>query len=237
MAKTASMRPKRSIAARGHRLDLVPLGDVAAHRERPLLAAELADELFERLQPSRRQHQPIGVRGSPRRRGPDPAASPRDQQNRISHPPILSADFVFCAPYAPKRANSAGRWACDNRQLVDPQRKRKIRLVVALGVAVLLAVALVYTSFSASTEAKEPSQLLSAAPGTSYDLTGRVVQGLGRAPRRRAALPRRRPRRAAARASRSPTAAPSRTRSAAVARSSSPAKSPAGSSSASATRW
>ncbi len=49
--------------------------------------------------------------------------------------------------------------------------------MVALGVAVLLAVALVYTSFSASTEAKEPSQLLSAAPGATYDLTGRVVKG------------------------------------------------------------
>jgi cytochrome c-type biogenesis protein CcmE len=60
---------------------------------------------------------------------------------------------------------------------VDPQRKRKIRLVVALGVAVLLSVALVYTSFSASTEAREPSQLLSAAPGATYDLTGRVVKG------------------------------------------------------------
>jgi len=60
---------------------------------------------------------------------------------------------------------------------VDPGRKRKIRLVVALGVAVLLASALVYTSFSASTEAKEPSDLLSAAPGTSYDLTGKVVNG------------------------------------------------------------
>jgi cytochrome c-type biogenesis protein CcmE len=60
---------------------------------------------------------------------------------------------------------------------VDPQQKRKIRLVVALSVAVLLAVALVYTSFSASTEAKEPSQLLGATPGTSYEMTGRVVKG------------------------------------------------------------
>jgi cytochrome c-type biogenesis protein CcmE len=60
---------------------------------------------------------------------------------------------------------------------LDPERKRKIRLVAALGIAVLLAVALVYTSFSASTEAKEPSQLLSAAPGTSYEMTGRVVRG------------------------------------------------------------
>lgn len=48
--------------------------------------------------------------------------------------------------------------------------------MVALGVAVLLAVGLVYTSFSASTQAKEPSQLLAAAPG-AYQLTGRVVKG------------------------------------------------------------
>jgi len=66
---------------------------------------------------------------------------------------------------------------CDNPRPVDPQRKRKIRLVVALSAAVFLAAALVYTSFSASTEAKEPSQLLSAAPGTSYDMTGKVVPG------------------------------------------------------------
>ncbi len=61
--------------------------------------------------------------------------------------------------------------------LLDPQRKRKIRLVVALSTAVLLAVALIYTSFSASNEAKEPSELLAATPGTSYEMTGRVVKG------------------------------------------------------------
>lgn len=60
---------------------------------------------------------------------------------------------------------------------MDPNRKRKIRLVVALGVAVLLSVALVYTSFTASTQAKEPSQILAAPPGTSYEMTGRVVKG------------------------------------------------------------
>jgi len=60
---------------------------------------------------------------------------------------------------------------------VDPQRKRKIRLVVALSTAVLLAAALVYTSFSASSEAKQPSQLIGAAPGSSYEMTGRVVPG------------------------------------------------------------
>jgi cytochrome c-type biogenesis protein CcmE len=60
---------------------------------------------------------------------------------------------------------------------VDPSRKRKIRLVMALSVAVLLAVALIYTSFSASTQAKEPSQVLSAAPGTKTEMNGKVVPG------------------------------------------------------------
>jgi cytochrome c-type biogenesis protein CcmE len=60
---------------------------------------------------------------------------------------------------------------------VDPQRKRKIRLVVALSAAVLLSVALIYTSFSAATEAKEPSQLIGATPGTTAEMTGKVVKG------------------------------------------------------------
>jgi cytochrome c-type biogenesis protein CcmE len=61
---------------------------------------------------------------------------------------------------------------------MDPARKRRVRLVVALSAAVLLAGALVYTSFSASSEARSPSQLLaSASTGRSYQLTGRVVNG------------------------------------------------------------
>ncbi len=61
---------------------------------------------------------------------------------------------------------------------MDPSRKRKIRLVVALSAAVVLAAALVYTSFSASTEAKEPSQLLSQGSSSgTYQLTGMVVPG------------------------------------------------------------
>jgi cytochrome c-type biogenesis protein CcmE len=60
---------------------------------------------------------------------------------------------------------------------MDPARKRKIRLIVALSAAVLLAVALIYTSFSASTEAKQPSEVLNASPDSSYDLTGIVVPG------------------------------------------------------------
>lgn len=49
--------------------------------------------------------------------------------------------------------------------------------MVALGVAVMLAAALVYTSFSASSEAKEPSQLIGVSSGGNYELTGRVVKG------------------------------------------------------------
>jgi cytochrome c-type biogenesis protein CcmE len=61
---------------------------------------------------------------------------------------------------------------------MDPSRKRTIRLVIALSVAVMLAGALIYTSFSAATEAKRPSQLLKdATPGKSYELTGKVADG------------------------------------------------------------
>ena len=64
---------------------------------------------------------------------------------------------------------------------MDPRRKRKVRFVVALGAAVLLAATLVYTSFSASSEARTPSQLLAAAqPGQVYQLTGKVEPGYTR---------------------------------------------------------
>ena len=50
--------------------------------------------------------------------------------------------------------------------------------MLALSAAVLLAGALVYTSFSASTEASTPSDVLAGAePGRSYELTGKVVKG------------------------------------------------------------
>ncbi len=60
---------------------------------------------------------------------------------------------------------------------MDPQKKRQIRLFVALGFAVLLATGLVYTSFNASSEARQPSELVDAAPGKSYEMTGKVVPG------------------------------------------------------------
>ena len=61
---------------------------------------------------------------------------------------------------------------------MDPSRKRKVRFVVALSVAVLLAGGLVYTSFSASSEARTPSQLMTKAePGKVYKLTGKVEPG------------------------------------------------------------
>jgi cytochrome c-type biogenesis protein CcmE len=61
---------------------------------------------------------------------------------------------------------------------MDPGRKRRIRFVVALSAAILLAGALAYTSFSAASAAKTPSQLLQGAQtGRTYQLTGKVVAG------------------------------------------------------------
>jgi cytochrome c-type biogenesis protein CcmE len=61
---------------------------------------------------------------------------------------------------------------------MDPSRKRRIRLVVALTAAIVLAGALAYTSFSASSPAVQPSNLLASAnSGRSYQLTGKVVDG------------------------------------------------------------
>jgi len=61
---------------------------------------------------------------------------------------------------------------------MNPARKRTMRLVVALGAAVVLASALIYTSFSAASPALTPSQLVrQAQPGRSYELTGTVVKG------------------------------------------------------------
>ena len=60
---------------------------------------------------------------------------------------------------------------------MPPARKRRIRLVVALSAAVLLACALVYTSLLSSSESVTPSDLTAAKAGTSYTLTGKVVDG------------------------------------------------------------
>ncbi len=49
--------------------------------------------------------------------------------------------------------------------------------MVALATAVLLAGGLVYTSFSAGTEARTPSQLASSGGDGNYKLTGKVVPG------------------------------------------------------------
>src|SRR2546423_13382516 len=67
---------------------------------------------------------------------------------------------------------------------MDPSRKRKIRLVVALCAALLLGGALIYTSFNDSTEAKTPSQIAGERSSASFEVTGRVVAGSG-APRGR----------------------------------------------------
>ena len=58
---------------------------------------------------------------------------------------------------------------------MDPDRKRKIRLVVALGAAVLLAAGLVITSFSAGSALRQPSEL-HGVEGGRYQLTGKVAE-------------------------------------------------------------
>ena len=60
---------------------------------------------------------------------------------------------------------------------MDPARKRTVRLIVALSAALLLAAALAVTSFSASSEARTPSQLANAKAGQRYQLTGKVAKG------------------------------------------------------------
>jgi cytochrome c-type biogenesis protein CcmE len=61
---------------------------------------------------------------------------------------------------------------------MDPSRKRAIRLTVALTVALLLASALVYTSFASGRDELTASQLLQRAkPGTTYILAGTVLDG------------------------------------------------------------
>ncbi len=60
---------------------------------------------------------------------------------------------------------------------VDPSRKRKIRLGVALSVAVLLAVALIYVSFNAASNTAEPTQIMAASPGQNFEMNATVVPG------------------------------------------------------------
>jgi cytochrome c-type biogenesis protein CcmE len=61
---------------------------------------------------------------------------------------------------------------------MDPSRKRAIRLTVALTAALVLAFALVYTSFAAGHAELTASQLLQRAqPGTTYVLAGTVLNG------------------------------------------------------------
>ena len=61
---------------------------------------------------------------------------------------------------------------------MDPSRKRAIRLTVALTAALLLASALIYTSFTAGRDELTAGQLLKRAkPGQSYILAGTVLAG------------------------------------------------------------
>jgi cytochrome c-type biogenesis protein CcmE len=61
---------------------------------------------------------------------------------------------------------------------MTPPRKRQVRLVVSLTLAVVLASGLIYTSFASSDPALTPTQLLHhVKPNVVYQLTGTVVRG------------------------------------------------------------
>lgn len=63
---------------------------------------------------------------------------------------------------------------------MDVDRKRRFRLITAMTVALLLATAglyVTYTAFSGATESKNPSEVLAAgADGETYKVTGTVVR-------------------------------------------------------------
>lgn len=60
---------------------------------------------------------------------------------------------------------------------MNPERRRRTRLISALSVALVLAGALAYTSFSQAAAARSPSQLRDAVPGQAYQVTGTVLPG------------------------------------------------------------
>ena len=98
------------------------------------------------------------------------------RRRRARAPRSIAARSSSSASLAP--GDERTRPPCDNRRVpMDPDRKRKIRLVVALATAVLLATALVYTSFNASTEARSPSELLAEEPAGASEVYGKVVAG------------------------------------------------------------
>ena len=63
---------------------------------------------------------------------------------------------------------------------MDVDRKRRFRLITAMTVALLLATAglyVTYTAFSGATESKNPSEVLAAgSDGETYKVTGTVVK-------------------------------------------------------------
>ncbi len=124
--------------------------------------------------------------GEPRR-GWRAAAAPssRPVLNRGLVGRIICRDSSDSAEFRAQNVNSScrasgilagGRPRLGYFGAMNPARKRTVRLVVALCVAVTLAGALMYTSFSAASPTLDPSQLATqAVAGRSYQVTGRVV--------------------------------------------------------------
>jgi len=150
---------------RGHPLDLIPLGNVAAHDKGSFRPAEGGGQFLQRFDPPACEDQFPSARHEAGRRAPDSAAGTGDQKHLF---------FAHAGILAGGRHRSPGPAIIGPE--MDVQRKRQVRLFVALGAALLLATGLIYTSFNASSEARKPSELSDAVPGKSYEMTGRVVK-------------------------------------------------------------
>ena len=78
------MRPNASSARATSASLVLPLGDVAAHRDRPLVAAELARERVELVLRARREHEPVaGLGGVAGGGGADAGGGAGDQEDGI----------------------------------------------------------------------------------------------------------------------------------------------------------
>ena len=90
------------------RLDVVPVGDVAAHGQRPLLAAELRGQLDQLVLAPRAEHQPVAALGA---------------RAAVAAPMPLEAPVIRRTAVAIAIARDSRH--CDNRGAMDPARKRR----------------------------------------------------------------------------------------------------------------
>ena len=222
--------PKALERGRSHRLDLIPLGDVAAHRQRPLVTAELLNQLLERLEPPRRQHESVAIGSRPRGRGTNTAARTGDQGGRDRRPRVAFSQLQRVRQEAGlqgRRTLSAKRVRRPGVRLARTLSAKRVRRPHDARPSRRLAI---IPRRGSPAQAEDPTRrrpeccrppgggarlhvlqrrlggegaLAAVGPrqARAYDLTGKVVPGSIRHHGAGAGLPRRRPRRRRADAS------------------------------------